>query len=75
MRQDYIQRTYNPKKTDIVAEYFLEASEGFSLPEVANAVAGESSIDTWTDIKTLNPALANRLKPHVFYIQGNTQAI
>ncbi len=71
MRQDYIQRTYNPKNTDLVAEYFIEAAKGFTLPEVANAVAGESSIDTWTDIKTLNPALAKRLKPHVFYIQGN----
>ncbi|MBU4076087.1 MAG: type III ribulose-bisphosphate carboxylase, partial [Euryarchaeota archaeon] len=29
-------------------------------------LAGESSIDTWTDILTLSPELASQLKPHVF---------
>jgi len=71
MRDDYISLRYKPKINELVAEYYLEPSMGYSFEDVANAVAGESSIDTWSDIKTLKTSLANKLKPHVFSIAKN----
>ncbi len=71
MLKAYVDLKYKPKRTEIIAKYHLEAIQGKTLKEVANHVAGESSIDTWSDIKTLSPNIAKRLKPHVFYIKGN----
>ncbi len=73
MRGDYIDFGYKPNASDIIAEYFIEPAKGCSMQEVVNSIAGESSIDTWTDIKTLKPATARRLKPHVFSIKKNVK--
>ena len=68
MRKDYINLSHKPTRKEFVAEYYLEPAQGYSIERVANAVAGESSIDTWSDIKTLSPAIVKRLKPSVFHI-------
>ncbi|UCD03673.1 MAG: type III ribulose-bisphosphate carboxylase [Candidatus Woesearchaeota archaeon] len=72
MTLEYIDLKYKPKRTDLVAEYTLKPAKGVSLREACEAIAGESSIGTWTDIHTLTPKIAKKLKPHVFSIKGNT---
>lgn len=68
--QKYIDLTYKPKKEELVAEYYIQPSKT-SLWNAANAVAGESSIDTWSTIETLSPKIFNKLRPHIYDIKGN----
>ncbi|MBN2111862.1 type III ribulose-bisphosphate carboxylase, partial [Candidatus Woesearchaeota archaeon] len=65
---EYIDYNYKPGKDELVAEYFVEA-DGISLEKACEHIAGESSIGTWTTISTMNPRIAKKLKPHVYYIK------
>ena len=69
--QEYINLKYKPKDNEIIAKFHIEPEKGKTIPEVANHVAGESSIDTWSEIRTLSPEIAKKLKPSVFYINKN----
>ena len=64
----YIDLTYKPGKTDVICQYYMEPAEGESVNKTCEAIAGESSIGTWTDISTMKPEIAERLKPSVFQI-------
>ncbi len=75
MRRDYIDTDYNPKDTDLICEFHIEPSSGVDFEEAATHMAGESSIDSWTEIVTLSPELAARLKPHIFYLDEKAQTI
>ena len=75
MRRDYIDTGYSPKDTDLVCEFHIEPSAGVNFEEAATHMAGESSIDSWTEIATLSPELAARLKPHVFYVDEEAQTV
>ena len=75
MRRDYIDIGYIPKQTDLVCEFHIEPAAGINFEEAATHMAGESSIDSWTEIATLSPELAARLKPHVFYADENVQTV
>jgi ribulose-bisphosphate carboxylase large chain len=66
----YIDLGYKPKKEELVAEYYVQPS-GCSVSEAANALAGESSIDTWSSISTLSPKIFNKLRPHIYSINGS----
>ncbi|ADI73811.1 ribulose bisphosphate carboxylase, type III [Methanohalobium evestigatum Z-7303] len=68
MREDYIETEYKPKPDELVCEYYMEPADGVSFEKACNHMAGESSIDTWSDISTLSPEKAQELKPHVFSI-------
>lgn len=72
MKLEYIDLNYKPKKTDLIAKYTLKPAKGVSMRKACEAIAGESSIGTWTDISTMTPKIAKKLKPHVFSINGNT---
>ncbi|MDP2766086.1 MAG: type III ribulose-bisphosphate carboxylase [Candidatus Methanoperedens sp.] len=63
---EYIDVGYIPTDKDIVCEYRLAPASDVDFQEACTNLAGESSIDTWTDILTLSPELASLLKPHVF---------
>jgi len=63
---EYIDTGYIPTERDIVCEYRIEPASGVDFQDACTNLAGESSIDTWTDILTLSPELALQLKPHVF---------
>ncbi|MHA2023259.1 MAG: type III ribulose-bisphosphate carboxylase [Candidatus Thorarchaeota archaeon] len=67
---NYINRSYRPKKDEIVAEFYIEPN-GISLEKAAAHVALESSIGTWTAVSTMSKRIANTLKPHVFEIKKN----
>ena len=64
----YVDESYRPGKHDLVMEYYAEPVEGVILRRLCDFIAGESSIGTWTDISTMNPGIAKRLKPHVYHV-------
>jgi len=61
----YTNLSYKPTNKDLVCEYFLQPNK-ISFERACEHVAAESSIGTWTDIKTMNKSIAKRLKPHIF---------
>ena len=67
---DYIDLKYKPSPDDVICEYYVEPNK-VSIHEAAENIAGESSIGTWTNISTMNPRIAKKLKPNVFSINGN----
>jgi len=75
MLKEYIDLGYNPTENDVICEYHIEPVKGVSFEKAATNMAGESSIDTWTDILTLSPALAEKLKPSVFFMDEKTNTI
>ncbi|MDD5331678.1 MAG: type III ribulose-bisphosphate carboxylase [Candidatus Nanoarchaeia archaeon] len=68
--KNYLDLSYKPNNKDVLASYYLEG-KGVSIREAANNLAGESSIDTWTDIQTLSKSIIRKLKPSVYSINGN----
>ncbi len=71
---DYINLKYKPNRDDLIVEFYVEPNN-VSMKKAVNAIAGESSIGTWTDVKTMNKRIAKNLKPHVFYIKKKTARI
>ena len=58
MLKEYINLEYKPTEEDVICEYHIEPIKGVSFEKAATNMAGESSIDTWSEILTLNPELA-----------------
>lgn len=71
---EYIDLRYKPSRQDLVCEYYVEP-HGMSLEKASEHIAAESSIGTWTDIATMNPHIAKKLKPRVFSINTRTNEI
>jgi ribulose-bisphosphate carboxylase large chain len=70
----YINTMYQPNyKKELVATFYLEPEAAFN--EAAEAVAGESSIGSWTDLGTLSMKVANRLKATVFYLNQKQKIV
>jgi len=57
-------------KTHIVATFYIESK--ISLSRAAGEIAAESSIGTWTELKTLRPEVARRLAAVIFYLNQKT---
>ncbi|MGM5485457.1 MAG: type III ribulose-bisphosphate carboxylase [Nanobdellota archaeon] len=72
---EFVDLDYKPKRTDLIVEYYVDPEEGYSLEQMCEFLAGESSIGTWTKISTMNPSIAKKLKPHAFYINKRTKRI
>lgn len=72
--KQYIDLKHKPNKKNVIAEFYLEPNR-ISLEKAANHIAGESSIDTWSDIKTLSPSIVKRLRPYVFSIKPKQKLI
>jgi ribulose-bisphosphate carboxylase large chain len=66
---DFVDSTYKPKETDLICTFYVEP-EGISLKEAAGGVAAESSVGTWTELKTEKPYV-KRLAAHVYSIEGS----
>jgi len=75
MLKDYIDLGYKPMKQDLVCEYHIEPAQGVGFEDACTHMAGESSIDTWSDISTLSPLLAEELKPHVIFTDEKQQTV
>ena len=62
----------NPQKY-ILAEFYLETDS--DLMDVAEAIAGESSIGTWTSLSTMTNSIFSALAPKIYEIKElNTDA-
>lgn len=66
----YIDLKYEPEKDDLICEFRIEPSKGVSIKQAAEHIAAESSIGTWTEVKTMKPEM-RRLGAKVFDIKGN----
>lgn len=70
----FINRSYVPALSkELVATFCLEPELNFE--EAAGAVAAESSIGTWTDLSTLKPLVARKLKPTIFYADAKSKIV
>ena len=67
----YVDRRYRPKSTDLICEFTFRPNN--TKPEyVAEQIAAESSVGTWTDITT-ETAYTKKIAAKVFYIKRNGQ--
>jgi ribulose-bisphosphate carboxylase large chain len=67
----YFQLGFKPNyKKYIIATFYIESKN--SLREVAEEVAAESSIGTWTELVTLKQTVAKQLAPKIFYLNYKT---
>lgn len=67
---DFVDLSYEPTDSDLIATFYVEPSEGFTIEEVAGRVASESSVGTWTTLWKL-PNRVRSLMAKVFEINGN----
>jgi ribulose-bisphosphate carboxylase large chain len=65
---NFIQLKYKPKKSDVVCQFKVIPAKGYKFREACSIVAGESSIGTWTEVKTMNPKIGKTLTPKVYYL-------
>jgi ribulose-bisphosphate carboxylase large chain len=66
----YVDLKYEPEKNDLICEFRIEPSKGTSIKQAAEHIAAESSIGTWTKVKTMKPEM-RRLGAKAFDIKGN----
>ena len=66
--EKFIDLKYKPKSDELITQFYINPKKRLSLKEVASNVAGESSVGTWTDVKTMKPRIGKLLSPKVFYL-------
>ena len=71
--EDFIRLRYKPKKTDLIMQYKITPAKAYKFRDVASIVAGESSVGTWTDVKTMKPRIGKKLAPKVFYLNEKSK--
>lgn len=71
----YINLNYKPSENDLIASFYLEPTDGFTIEQASEHIAGESSIGTWTDVKTMKPEIIEKLKPSIFKIDKERNEI
>jgi len=74
-KMGFINLKYKPKKTDVICQYKITPSRGYTLRKVAGEVAGESSIGTWTSVKTMDKSISKSLAPKIFYIDVKNKRV
>ena len=72
---DYINTDYTPLKDELICEFYVRPHPTITFETAAQNIAAESSIGTWTDISTMNPEVATRLRPTVFSIDKRKKHI
>jgi len=71
--EDFVDTGYRPKATDVVCEFRVEPL-GVGMRHAAGGIAAESSVGTWTEIRTMHKYV-ERLAAKVFSIRGRTVRI
>ncbi len=71
----FINLKYKPKKTDVVCQYKVTPARGQDFKKVIQEVAGESSIGTWTEVKTMDKKIGKTLSPKIFYIDKKNKRV
>ena len=69
----FIDLKYKPKNTDVLCQYKIIPSKGYTFRDVVSMVAGESSVGTWTEIKTMKPRIGKMLAPKVYYLDSKNK--
>ncbi len=68
---EFVNLKYKPGKKDLICKFRIEPKKGKSLKETAKTVALESSIGTWTKVKS-KENYVNRLAAKVFSINSKS---
>ncbi|KYH36691.1 MAG: ribulose 1,5-bisphosphate carboxylase [Candidatus Bathyarchaeota archaeon B23] len=71
--RDFLDLGYRPRESDVVCRFHLEPGD-LPLEEAAGAVAAESSIGTWTELRTLKPYMVE-LRARVFEMEGQAISV
>lgn len=70
----YVDLKYEPEKNDLICEFRVEPSKGFSIKQASESIAAESSIGTWVEVSTMNDRI-RRLGAKVFEIKDRNVKI
>jgi ribulose-bisphosphate carboxylase large chain len=70
MKGGYINLNYEPSKDDLICEFRIEPEKGFTIKEAAEKIASESSVGTWTEVKTMKPRIKS-LAAKIFEVREN----
>lgn len=66
----YIDKKYRPAEDDFIV--LIWASGTVPIEKIAEAIAAESSVGTWTKLKTINMRVFEKLKARVYRIEKTT---
>jgi ribulose-bisphosphate carboxylase large chain len=66
--ESFIDLKYKPKPTDVICQFKITPAKGYTFREVCSITAGESSVGTWTEVKTINKRTQKKITPKVFYL-------
>jgi len=67
VRVNFLDLNYRPSESDLICEFYIEPERGIEITRAASAVASESSIGTWTEVKTMRSGI-RKLAARVFEI-------
>lgn len=70
---EFVNLKYKPKSTDLICLFRVQPSKG-SIKKAANTIALESSVGTWTEVKT-EKQYVKKLGAKVFSVKGNVVKI
>src|SRR3989344_9270162 len=51
--EGFVDLRYKPSEDDLIVDFTNEPAKGISMKIAAGAVAGESSVGTWTELTTM----------------------
>ncbi len=71
----YIDLNYEPKESDLLVWFRADPPAGKDMKYVADRIAEESSIGTWTDLKTLLPDIWEKLRARVYEIDEENRHV
>ncbi len=71
----YIDLNYQPRESDLLVWFRAEPPAGKDMKYVADRIAEESSIGTWTDLKTLLPEIWEKLRARVYEIDEKNKYV
>ncbi|MBU0636318.1 type III ribulose-bisphosphate carboxylase [Candidatus Micrarchaeota archaeon] len=69
--ENFVDLQYKPSKNELVCSFYIEPAKGHSAKRAAGAVAAESSVGTWTNVKGLGLKHVQKIAATVFDIKGN----
>ena len=71
--KNFVDLKYEPKETDVICQFKVTPNKNYSFKDVCSMVAGESSVGTWTDVKTMKPEIGKKLAPTVYYLDNRNK--
>ncbi|HDI31586.1 MAG TPA: type III ribulose-bisphosphate carboxylase [Thermofilum sp.] len=68
--REFVDLNYIPSSDELIALYRIEPAKGFSIEDAAGRVASESSVGTWTDVKTMTE-FVKEMRARAYEIEGS----